>query len=136
MSPAPALVALALALGCAEAEVAPVARAVPGGVTVEASAPILRVRLSDGAGVPLGARTLPEPLPHATLPARWRAGEALSAEVQTQGRTWKVPVEVPETSPFIRSSGAKPPMAVFWAPMKQRSFCTPRAPLLGRKSCR
>ena len=97
MSPAPALVALALALGCAEVEVAPVARAVPGGVTVEASAPILRVSLSDGAGVPLGARTLPEPLPHATLPARWRAGEALSAEVQTQGRTWKVPVEVPET---------------------------------------
>ena len=97
MSRGTALVALALALGCAEAEVAPVARAVPGGVTVEASAPILRVSLSDGAGVPLGARTLPEPLPHATLPARWRAGEVLSAEVQTQGRTWKVPVEVPET---------------------------------------
>ena len=93
---APAL-ALALLLGCGQAEQAPVARAVPGGVEIDADAPIHRVKLFDGAGVPLGARTLPEALPRATLPARWSAGEALHAEVQTEGRTWTVAVEVPET---------------------------------------
>lgn len=93
---------LLLLAACGDPPAPPVARAIPGGVEVHAEVPIVRLSLKDGSGVPLGARTLPEPLPRATLPARWTAGEVMKIEVQSADQVWTVPVEVPERVPAAR----------------------------------
>lgn len=86
---------LALILACGREPAPPVARAVPGGIEVEASSPLDRVTISERHGAPLASRRLQAPLRTATVPARWSPGQDLVAEVWSGARRWTVPVDVP-----------------------------------------
>lgn len=93
---------LPLLLACAPEPATPTARAVPGGVEIQAEIAVDRVSISDGAGVPLASRRLSTPLRQATVPTRWEPGTPLFAELRAGDRVWRVPVEVPDSLGLAR----------------------------------
>lgn len=99
---------LLLLLACATEPAPPSARAVSGGVEIQATIPIDRVSVRERDGAPLASRSLAVPLDHATVPLRWEPGVALVAEVYAGDRSWSVPVVVPAARPAVALELAAP----------------------------
>ena len=82
-------------LACAPPPAPPAARAVAGGVEVDATVPLDRVTVSDAAGAPIATRRMAAPGETVAVAMRWRPGDLYTAEVVAGEQHWTVPVAVP-----------------------------------------